>query len=135
MSPTARSLAECRRRNWTAQVVEHYNFYTKRKHDLFGVIDIVACTPNGILGIQATSGDNHAARVAKSLAEPRLFKWFESGGRFEIWSFAKRGGRGKRKLWALRIDSVTVERLEAASRTATGGFGRSEPIASGEVSI
>jgi hypothetical protein len=106
MSPTARSLAECRKRGWECQVVEHYNFYTKRKHDLFGVIDIVACTPNGILGIQATTGDNHAARVTKSLAEPRLARWLASGARFSVWSWSKRGDRGKRKLWTLREEAL-----------------------------
>jgi hypothetical protein len=106
-SPTARSLAECRKRGWIAQVVEQTIPRTFIKRDLFGIIDIVAITDAGILGIQATSGTNHAARVAKARLEPRLTRWLEEGARFEVWSWAKRGNRGERKLWSLRAEGVT----------------------------
>lgn len=109
MSPTARSLAECKRRGWLAQNVERFNTFTKRRHDLFGCIDIVAVDGTSIIGIQATSGQtggNHSARVAKILAEPRIAKWIESGGRMAVWSWAKRGTRGKQKRWALREEWI-----------------------------
>jgi hypothetical protein len=105
MSPTQRALAECKRRGWTCQVVERWNPYARKSIDLFGVIDIVAITPNGILGIQVTSGTNHAGRRQKIIAEPRAADWTYAGGLFELWSFAKRGDRGKRKLWVLRAES------------------------------
>lgn len=107
-SPTQRTLAECRRRGWTAGIVERFNSYTKRKHDLLGCIDIVVVTPDGILGVQATSGSNHSSRRTKALAEPRLKLWLEAGGRFEIWSWQKRGERGKRKLWTLRAEEIVA---------------------------
>lgn len=143
MSPTARALAECRKRGWVAQVVEQTIPRTFIKRDLFGVIDIIAVKPTKeqigglccvykrpygalpgaftcpecgllntripgeIIGIQATSGTNHAARIAKAKAEPRLRHWVDAGGRFEIWSWAKRGARGKRKTWTLRTEEVT----------------------------
>lgn len=102
VSPTQRSLAECRKRGWVCQVVEHWNAYAKIRVDLFGVIDILACTPEGILGIQATSDANVSARVAKAEAEPRLQAWFQSGGRFAVWGWGKKGPRGKVKHWTLR---------------------------------
>lgn len=123
MSPTARTLAECKRRGWTAQVVERFNFYTKRKTDLFGCIDVVACVPPGIgfqqggaltlysgaiVGIQTTSGAHHADRSAKIAAEPRMRAWHESGGHIAVWSWSKRGGKGKRKLWVLREEAVVL---------------------------
>lgn len=107
-SPTQRSLAECRKRGWIAQVVERFNVYSKKKIDLFGVIDIVVITPTGILGIQATGGGNHSHRVVKALAEPRLQSWLAAGGLFEVWSWDKRGERGKRKLWTLRTERLTA---------------------------
>lgn len=107
ISPTARSLAELRKRGMTAQVVEHWNPFAKpfgRRVDLFGCIDIVAITPNGILGIQATAntGGTHSARRHKALLEPRLVEWIRSGQRFEIWSWSKRAsGR-----WELRCEDM-----------------------------
>lgn len=123
MSPTARTLAECKRRGWIAQVVEQTIPRTFIKRDLFGVIDIIAVEPSRsltggmvcdlvvpgrIIGIQATSGTNHAARVAKAKAEPRTAHWLGAGGVLEIWSWSKRGGKGKRKLWVLREEAVVL---------------------------
>jgi hypothetical protein len=108
-SPTQRTLAECKKRGWTAQVVERFNTFTKRRIDLFGVIDIIAITPEGIMAIQATSGQtggNHSTRMAKIKAEPRAKQWIDAGGKFEVWSWAKRGAAGKRKLWTLRVEAV-----------------------------
>lgn len=104
-SPTQRALAECKKRGWTAQVVERWNTWAKKRIDLFGCIDIVAITPTGILGIQVTSGTNHASRRTKILGEPRVRDWTYAGGLFELWSYTKRGERGARKLWALRTET------------------------------
>ena len=122
MTPTARSLAELRARTCFAQVVERFNTFTKRRHDLFGVIDIVALDPteHSILGIQATGGDggNHAARRTKILAEPRALEWLRCGARLQIWSWAKRGERGKRKLWTLRIEEIVEADFAAVEGAA-----------------
>jgi hypothetical protein len=75
--------------------------------DLFGVIDLVAVKQGvGIIGIQACAGGSHAARRAKAQAEPRLLEWLLSGGRFEVWSVAKQGARGKRKVWTVRREEL-----------------------------
>lgn len=116
-SPTARTVAECRKRGWLVQNVEQ----TIRipggrtfKRDLFGVIDLVAVTPDGILGIQATATSaHHAHRRTKVLAEPRLKRWLEAGGRFAIWSWSKRGERGKRKRWAVREEAIVADMFHA----------------------
>lgn len=104
-SPTARTLAVCRKRGWEAQAVERFNSYTKQRIDLFGVIDIVAITPAGILRIQACVGGDHAKRMKKALDEPRLHEWLKHA-QFAVWSWAKQGARGKRKLWTLREEEV-----------------------------
>jgi hypothetical protein len=109
LSPTARSLAECRKRGWTAGVVEKFVRFPPPGHlvDLFGVIDIIAITPNGILGIQATSGSHHSDRRTKILAEPRAKEWTSGPyrGLFELWTWSKKGDRGKRKTWQLRVET------------------------------
>jgi len=103
MSPTARTLKELRDNGWTAEVVERWNPYARIRQDLFNVIDIVAIKPGcGIMGVQATSGGNVSARVKKAEAEPKLAAWLNSGGRFSVCGWAKRGPRGGRKTWEPR---------------------------------
>ena len=138
-SPTQRTLAECRKRGWIAQVVEHTVPRVFIKRDLFGVIDVVAVVPQGmcrpdalglcayccevvdlyckpcgarkggILGIQATSGSNHASRVTKVLEEPRAIAWVKAGGLLQVWSWSKRREPGKkREVWLLRAEELVV---------------------------
>ncbi len=114
MSPTERTLKELRRLGFACQVVEHWNPHARRRVDLFGFIDVIACTPDGILGIQATSGSNHSVRVRKIREEctENAQAWLEAGGRIEVWSWklaqAKRkdGSKGLRKTATLRREIV-----------------------------
>jgi hypothetical protein len=110
-SPSARSIAECRERGWLADVVERrvHRFVTK---DYLGCIDIIAVTDTGILGIQATGGGNSSHRRDKILAEPRMRRWLAAGARLEIWNWEKRGARGKRKLWQLRVVEISERDFE-----------------------
>jgi hypothetical protein len=89
MTPTARTLQALRKDGYTAEVVEKWNAYAKVRNDLFGIIDVLAVMPNEILGIQATSGSNVSARVAKAKAAPKLLDWLAARGRFEIWGWRK----------------------------------------------
>lgn len=106
-SPTQRTLAECRRRGWPCWVVEQTIPRTFIKRDMFGFIDIVAITPTATIGIQATSGSNHSARMEKARQQPHFAAWLAAGRTFAVWSWALRGDRGKRKLWTLREDEVS----------------------------
>lgn len=136
--PTQRTLEYLRDQGITAQVVERWLPHCKRRLDLFGCIDLVAlpCVLSTqllarpiILGIQTTSGDNHAKRAIKALAEPRLRLWLEAGGRFEIWSWSKKvagtnkdGKRSKVKTWQLRREELTLDDFaEAAGNGGKGG--------------
>lgn len=119
MSPTARTLAECRKRGWIAQVVEQTLGRTFIKRDLFGAIDVLAVTDRDqTLGIQATSGANHASRRAKILTEPRMRRWLEAGNFLEVWSWSKTGKRGKRKVWTLREEQIVVQDFEEQAEEA-----------------
>lgn len=117
--PTARTLKELRSLGYVAQVVEKWIPQCRKRLDLFGCIDILSVENGlmmpggrrGILAVQATSGANHSARVAKAKAEPLLRTWLETGSTFEVWSWAKRGARGKRKLWTLRREHLTLNDL------------------------
>ena len=105
-SPTARTLAECKRRGWTADVVEKWIPQARKRKDVAGCIDVLTYGVGvGVLGIQTTSGSNHAARRTKALAEPRLRMWLLGGGRFELWSWSKlANGR-----WTVRKERVVMD--------------------------
>jgi hypothetical protein len=107
-SPTSRSLQHAKKLGWHAQVVERWNQYARVRQDLFGCIDVLAIAGDKLIGIQATSGNNHASRVAKALKEPRLRAWLAAGALFEVWSWAKQGKAGKRKLWTLRREPLEL---------------------------
>ncbi len=107
-SPTQRTLKWLREKGYTAQVVERWNMHAKVRVDLFGCIDIVAMGHGVILGVQACAGSSHAARKAKATALPTTRQWIECGGMFWVVSWAKRGPRGKRKVWTERAEVVTA---------------------------
>lgn len=108
-SPTRRSLKLCRQLGLYAQVVERWNPHARRRVDLFGCIDVVAVGRGAILGVQATTAANVGARWAKAVERQELRSWLCAGARFEVWGWAKRGGR-----WS-------VKRYVAVLREATAG--------------
>lgn len=102
-SPTQRSLAYVRNIGGIAAVVEHWNPHVKIRQDLFGCLDVVGLLPNAArtIGIQACVTGDQQKRIAKILAEPRARAWVACGNALECHGWAKRGERGKRKLWTL----------------------------------
>lgn len=110
MSPTQRALAFCKKNGWTAAIVERWNPYARVRQDLLGFADLVVLDGQGggVLAVQVTSGSNHAARRTKTMAEPRAASWLAAPARIEVWSYSKRGVRGKRKLWELRRERITT---------------------------
>jgi hypothetical protein len=93
-TPTSRTLEWCRKNGWMASVVEKWVPKARIRQDLFDCIDIVACTPGGIVGIQTTSASNHAARRTKAQASEKMAAWCRSGGKFWVVSW---GGLEMRK--------------------------------------
>lgn len=117
--PTQRTIKELKALGAEVQIVERWNPFAKRRVDLFGFIDILALLGPNILAIQTTSGTNHANRREKILAEPRAVAWLRAGGLLEVWSWAKQGGRGKRKVWVCRKEAITLEQIEALAGFAS----------------
>lgn len=113
-SPTARTLAWCRRQGWTAAVVEKWNPHAEIRQDLFGCIDVVALQPGqtGVLGVQATTATNVSHRLAKMVAEPRARVWLECGNRLLLVGWAKQGS-GPKKTWTRSERYVTLNDMEA----------------------
>lgn len=107
VSPTQRALAELRRLGFHAWVVESTIPKTFIKRDFMGWADIIYLT-SSIVGVQVTSGSNHAARRSKILAEPRAKAWLEAGGLIEVWSVDKQGARGEVKRWVIRKEELVL---------------------------
>lgn len=102
-SPTQRTLQLLRAEGWTAQVVERWNVFAGIRQDLFRCIDVIAVKPGqGVLGVQATTGSNVAARVSKIQDLDEALIWLEAPARLEVWGWSKHGPRGERKVWTVR---------------------------------
>ena len=104
MTPTARTMAYLRGLGYEVAVVEKWNAYTRTRHDLYGFADLLAMRGIELLAVQATSTGNVSARVKNILAEPRALKWVEPGSQrfLTVIGWAKRGPRGKRKVWSMK---------------------------------
>ncbi len=111
-SPTQRTLAKLHVSGYVTDIVEYWHAHAGVRKDLYGCIDVIACGDGaygrGIIGVQATSASNHSARVTKSLAIPALKVWLESGGRFQVWSWGRKGKQGEKKRWRVRIEEVRL---------------------------
>ena len=104
-SPTALTLRELRSLGWHHQIVEYWHAHAQKRIDLFGFIDVLALTPEGILGIQATTRGNVSARRRKIREDKQDVStaWLHSGGLIEIWGWDKPG-----KQWRLLREQITA---------------------------
>jgi hypothetical protein len=107
ISNTSRTLEYIRSQGWEADKVEQFNRYAGKfgqRKDLFGIIDIIALTENGITGIQSC-GQSFSEHDQKILENPLSLKWIEKGGELLLISWRKlklkRGGKALR--WTPKI--------------------------------
>jgi hypothetical protein len=113
-------MAELRERGYFPAIAERFNPFAKVRQDLYGFIDILAVHPDGrLLAIQTCSGEggDPAARVRKILALP-IAKLLAGHMEIEVWSWARRvnpAGRGRRKVWTLKVESLTARLLPKRS--------------------
>ena len=97
---TQRSTALLKEQGYMVATVEYYNYFTKRRHDLFGCIDILAIGNGETLAVQVTSKSNMSSRIHKiedSDALPEMLRsnwrvivhgWFrKTNGRYELKEF------------------------------------------------
>ena len=111
-SPTAMALEDMRALGYLAWIVESVIPRTFIKRDFMGWADIIYLTEASIVGVQVTSGDHHAARTAKVLAEPRAKAWLKAGGIIEVWSYVQYEKGGE---WMLRKEEVVIEDFEGST--------------------
>jgi hypothetical protein len=106
-------LALLRKQGFAAEIVERWVPGANVRRDLFRCIDIIALRPGSpILGVQATSGSNVAARLKKAVALPGLKVWLNCGCAFQVWGWQLQGGR-----WRVRQVAVRGEDLQPLDLT------------------
>lgn len=89
VSPTQRSLKLLREAGYTVAIVEYWNAFTKRRHDLFQFADLLAIRENEILLVQVTSGSNVSARIKKITENEHIGAVRKSGMRVEVHGWRK----------------------------------------------
>jgi len=101
-SPTQRSLKLLRDRGFLPWVAEYYHAFSRRRVDLYGIIDIVAIKKEerGVLGVQTTVASAVSARIKKISASPAARIWVMAGNRIVIHGWRK--PTKTRKKWTLR---------------------------------
>lgn len=126
-TPTQRSLAKLRAEGYIATIVEKWVPSTPAGYkgpiitrDAWNFGDILAAKIGvpGALLVQTTSGSNASARVKKirQIAEAGI--WLAAGNNIVCHSWAKRGGKGKRKLWDCVVIPILTPEIEAAMRAS-----------------
>lgn len=103
MTPTQRTLAECRKRGWRAAVVEKWNPHARIRQDLFGCVDILCLDDGDTIAIQATSGSNVSSRVRKITESEALPDMRAAGWTILVWGWRK-NAKGR---WVLREVDVS----------------------------
>jgi len=105
VTPNARALKHYQDLGFLAAIVEHWSPFPKpfgKRHDLFGIFDLLVVKPQEVWGVQATSNSNVADRIDKLKASDHFWKWKELGGKVAVVGFAKMGKAGRRKVWTMK---------------------------------
>lgn len=104
-SPTQRTLEEMRGRGYLVDVTERWIPMARKRKDLFGFIDVLCVHPDragDVVGVQATSASNVAARIDKIVNHENVGAVRKGGIRILVHGWAKRKGR-----WTLREVDVS----------------------------
>jgi len=99
-SPTRRTLQHLRAAGYPlVQVVEKWNPHARVRQDLFGIIDVLAVGPEGVLAVQCTSAAHVAERLVKLRASQALPVLKRAGVSVRVHGWHKRRSNGR---WVLR---------------------------------
>jgi hypothetical protein len=107
ISPTQRTLKFLRESGATAVILERWNQYARRRIDIWGA-DILARQGRLLMAVQTTSDTHHSDHVESATANPDTRHWLDCGVAYYIISWGKKGARGKRKLWTVRITQLVL---------------------------
>lgn len=92
-TPTQNSLERMRKQGYFCWITEHYNYFAKKRQDLFGFIDILCLRGQEIIGLQTTSYSNISARVKKIRGYENLKVVLAAGIKIVVHGWRKVGTR------------------------------------------
>lgn len=93
-SPTSRTLALLKTLGADPiDVVEHWNPFSKTRHDLFNFADILCVIKNQIVAVQCTTHTNASARRKKIADCDAAWKFAGAGGEILLITWGKAGPR------------------------------------------
>jgi len=102
-------LAYLREQGYAVATVERWLPYGNVRSDAFGFGDLLACKVHERIAlVQTTTASNMMARYHKILSLPEAETWLRAGGAIFLHGWAKRGARGKRKLWGVDAREITL---------------------------
>jgi hypothetical protein len=102
-TPTQLSLKMLRDEGYqTLQVVEHYNFFAKKRIDLFNFIDIIGIKNGQVIGIQTTTFNNRLARCKKIAENPNINEVRKAG-----WIIHVHGWRKEDNRWTVKVEDCS----------------------------
>lgn len=102
-SPTKRSLEVLRKSCDLVEVTERWCQFSKRRKDLFGIIDIVAIAGNETIAVQTTSWANVSARAKKVTDSPAIVFLRQAGWKILIHGWRKNTNSGRYELKTLDL--------------------------------
>lgn len=82
-----------RDQGYYAEVVEKYNFFTKRRNDFAGFLDILCLGEGEVVGVQTTSYSNMSARAKKIREHENLEVVRKAGIRILVHGWVKKNNR------------------------------------------
>lgn len=91
-----------RDQGYTAEVVERFNSFTKRRNDLFGFIDILCIRKGEVVGVQTTSAGHVSDRKKKILEHENAQAVLDSGIRIIVHGWEKKNNR-----WQVKEVEIT----------------------------
>lgn len=95
-----------RRDGYLVAVVEKWNPWTKTRHDLYGIGDLLAIRDDETLLVQATSKANVSHRIVKIHANAFLPRLLRAGWRVEVHGWAKAARTGRFECRVVEISAL-----------------------------
>ncbi|HDY89410.1 MAG TPA: hypothetical protein ENH82_15005 [bacterium] len=110
-----RTLKALRDKGYKSAKVEHFNPHAGMfgcRQDLFRIIDVLALTPEGVLGIQVCGSDfsGHLRKITETEKE-NAFAWLNTPGtilEIHAWRKLKVKRGGKAMKWDCKIQRITI---------------------------
>lgn len=107
-SPTQRSLKWLRDKGYKVAITEHWNQWAKVRQDLFGFVDLLAVTEEGMgsmahtLAVQTTSYSNMSARITKIRDSEYYHVLKQCGWLIQVHGWKK----NKSNRWEVKIENL-----------------------------